>query len=214
MSFLPIQNCVQRGSGAVADRERLAWEHRKGLLQKAEFVSYTVRRGYTQEDVEAHNRNVHDHAADDQGRSYHIEDIHSLSMEDIQSLGGPESASDVPSLPCSQSSSSSADESAIESWMDAADVPTRPTSTILQEFPPLTRCPRQTATGSARSSDTMPSDGHFLTDVSYFPPDDLKPKRRIHPEAKDGSNEQVDAGDESDSCISTETSEEITWAVC
>jgi hypothetical protein len=205
MSCLQITNSVQRGSRAVADGEILT----PGSIGSGSRRAPKRSRKYNQHGVVVLTENVDDYGADDEG-SNHIDNILSLPREDIQSLGDLQSAAAVPSLLYSQSSSSSVDELTMDSWIDAADVPTRPTSSISQEFPPLTRCPRKVARNSTDGCDRVSLGNQLLTNTSYFPPDDLTPKRRIHPESKEGRNELVDAGrNESDSCVLMDTGEDV-----
>lgn len=91
-----------------------------------------------------------DEALPDYPCSYHVEDANCTSPNDsvpILSDSVDPIMSTVPVLSISESSSPTDDSSSYGSWRDADDIPTRPPSAFLQDFPPLVRCREDPAMG-------------------------------------------------------------------
>ncbi|KAH8694070.1 hypothetical protein BGW36DRAFT_215538 [Talaromyces proteolyticus] len=140
MSRDSTRHDAQKVASFLHEDEAVTWEHWEYAPPRVRGCSSQLPAGKLEYSELAES--VTDCFSLDCPYSYHIEDIRSPSpIRPVPSLNTSfDIESAMPKPMVSQSSSPSAD-STYDSWSNADEVPTRPTSAVLlQDFPPLFRC--------------------------------------------------------------------------
>ncbi|KAL1961793.1 hypothetical protein VTN77DRAFT_1043 [Rasamsonia byssochlamydoides] len=155
---------VQMGSVPLANGEAITWEHLEDLALVPAGDPESLTRETTHDSKQAGgcNQEMDTNSSGDESRSYHVEDVRtSTTMSEhitlLRSSAGSAGSAVFPAMFVSQTSSENFimhhhhhrhhhhhHLSTSDTWTNAADVPTRPTSTVSQELSPLTRCPQST----------------------------------------------------------------------
>lgn len=186
---------VQIGSVPLADGEAITWEHLEDLAllpENGEDPGSSTPRDRIHDYARAGGDDQIDtNSGDSELQSHCAEDVHTqITSENIAHLKIPTGSAVLPASLVSQASSDRLiimqHRPSSNTWANAADVPTRPTSSSSQELPPLTRCP-QSAFASFPSVaynnyDGSPVEDAPMSDDTRFPVSgDLTPRKADGP---------------------------------
>lgn len=210
MSSDPNEN-VQIGSVPLADGEVITWEHLEDLAllpaNGDDPGSLTPReRAHDSARTCGDEQKMDTNSEDGESQSHRAEDVRTQIMsENITRLKIPTGSAVLPALFVSQASSDRLimmqHHSSSNTWANAADVPTRPTSSSSQELPPLTRCPQSTFANFpsvAYNYDGSPVEDAPMSDDTHFPVSgDLTPARRMDTLRADPARNKNDKKDDS-----------------